>query len=173
MIDVRRAGPDDADELMVLRGVMISALWGRPSPGASSPGAPAPGVPAPDGWMATGAALLRTHLISGVEARMAAFVVDRDDRQGIAACAVGQIDQRLPGPGDPTGRRGYVYNVATHAEYRRRGYSRACMESLLRWFEESGVGVVDLRASGDGEPLYTSLGFRRTDHPTMRRTSQR
>ncbi|MEV6633462.1 GNAT family N-acetyltransferase [Actinoplanes sp. NPDC051470] len=156
MIDVRQAGPDDADELMVLRGVMTSALWGR---GDAQPGE----------WMATGARLLRQRL----GAELAAFVVDRDDAPGLAACAVGQIDQRLPGPGDPTGRRGYVYNVATRPGHRRRGYSRACMRALLTWFEEAGVTTVDLRASEQGEPLYRDLGFEPTSHPSLRRVSQR
>jgi GNAT superfamily N-acetyltransferase len=155
MIDgmVRRAGPDDADELMALRGVMMGAMHGD-------------GTPVAGDWQAVGAALLRTRL--GV--RMAAFVVDRDDAPGLVACALGQIDERLPGPGDPTGRRGYVYNVATRATHRRRGYSRACMTALLGWFDDAGVATVDLRASTDGEPLYRRLGFRPTAHPTLRRT---
>jgi GNAT superfamily N-acetyltransferase len=79
--------------------------------------------------------------------------------------------QRLPGPNDPTGLRGYVYNVATDAAYRRRGFSRACLRGLLDWFDDHGVGTVDLRASRDGEPLYASLGFVRTRDPAMRRVS--
>ena len=71
-------------------------------------------------------------------------------------------------PGNPTGLRGYVYNVATDPAYRRRGFSRACMTALLGWYAERGVGVVDLRASPEGEPLYTGLGFTRTKEPTMR-----
>jgi ribosomal protein S18 acetylase RimI-like enzyme len=90
---------------------------------------------------------------------------------GLVACVVGAIDERLPGPHNPTGWRGYVYNVATDPAYRRRGFSRACMQALLEWFAERGVGSVDLRASPDGEPLYTSLGFARTRDPAMRRVS--
>ena len=45
------------------------------------------------------------------------------------------------------------------------------MQALLGWFAERGVSSVDLRASPDGEPLYTSLGFARTRDPAMRRVS--
>lgn len=71
--------------------------------------------------------------------------------------------QLLPGPRLPDGRLGYVTSVFTDPAYRRRGYSRAIMQGLLRWFRERDVGRVDLHASVDGEPLYRALGFE--DHP--------
>ncbi len=154
MIDVRRAGTADAAQLMALRGVMLGSIGG--------------GAPLHGDWQITGAGLLGERL-AREDRTLAAFVVDRPDGPGLAACAVGQVDQRLPGPGDPTGLRGYVYNVATDPAYRRRGFSRACMTALLDWFEGAGVGVVDLRASIEGEPLYASLGFTRTPDPAMRR----
>lgn len=152
MIEARPAGPSDAGEIMRLRGVMVGSMGG--------------GGPLTGDWQRTGAEVVR-RLLAGPD--VAAFVVDRPDGAGLAACVVGQVDQRLPGPGDPTGLRGYVYNVATDEAYRRRGYSRACMVALLDWFGARGVPTVDLRASADGEPLYASLGFVRTRDPAMRR----
>jgi GNAT superfamily N-acetyltransferase len=156
MIEARRAAPSDADEIMRLRGVMVGSMGdGRPLTGD---------------WQRTGAEVVR-RLLAGPDAAVAAFVVDRPHSAGLAACVVGQVDQRLPGPRDPTGLRGYVYNVATDEAYRRRGYSRACMRALLDWFDGRGVHTVDLRASADGEPLYASLGFVRTRDPAMRRVT--
>ncbi|RZU48977.1 ribosomal protein S18 acetylase RimI-like enzyme [Krasilnikovia cinnamomea] len=153
MIPVRRATPTDADELMRLRVVMLSGM-----------GAPVAGGP----WLTSGADLLRRQLADPAE-RVAAFVVARPDApQTLAACVVGAIDERLPGPHNPSPFKGYVYNVATDPGYRRRGYSRACMRALLTWYAERGVTRVDLRASPDGEPLYTALGFVRTPDPAMR-----
>jgi ribosomal protein S18 acetylase RimI-like enzyme len=126
-----------------------------------------PGGPDPQSWIGPGIAVVRRLLDPGNEV-MAAFVVDRPDGSGLAACVVGTIDQRLPGPNDPSGLRGYVLNVATDAAYRRRGYSRACMTTLLEWYAQRGVGAVDLRASPDGEPLYAALGFVRNREPGMR-----
>jgi ribosomal protein S18 acetylase RimI-like enzyme len=147
MIEVRRAGPGDADELMRLRAVML-----RSGPGD---------------WQRAGAESLRSRLVAE-EQSLAAFVADKGDAPGLAACVVGQVDQRLPGPNNPTGLRGYVYSVATDPAYRRRGLSRACMTALLEWFARSGADVIDLRASPEGEPLYSSLGFVRTPDPSMR-----
>ena len=129
-------------------------------------GMPAAKPPEPGPWLEAGAGVLRRQLADPAE-RLAAFVVDSPD--ALAACVVGAIDERLPGPGGSSRWRGYIYNVATDPAYRRRGFSRACVQALLSWFAGRGVEVVDLRASPDGEPLYTSLGFVRTKDPAMRR----
>ena len=155
MIDVRRAGLEDADEVIRLRAVMLAGMNGT--------------WPAPGPWQRTGADLLRRQL-GDPGGSAAAFVVDDPGQPGrLAACVVGAIDQRLPGPHNPTGRVGYVYNVATDPGHRRRGYSRACLTALLAWYDDQGITTVDLRASADGEPLYAELGFARTRYPAMRR----
>jgi hypothetical protein len=99
MIDVRRAGPGDAGELMRLRGVMLGGMRGV--------------AEVTGDWQRTGAETLRTRLVTA-QASFAAFVADKGDRPG------------------------------------------------------AGAGVIDLRASPDGEPLYASLGFVRTTDPAMR-----
>jgi GNAT superfamily N-acetyltransferase len=152
MMEVRRATADDADELMRLRVVMLTGVGGA--------------APTPGPWQRAG-----TRLLADPSCAMTAFVVDDPDRPGrLAACVLGTVEQRLPGPRNPTGRVGYVFNVATDPGCRRRGYSRACLQALLDWYAEQGVTAVDLRASSDGEPLYASLGFRRVPEPGMRLT---
>jgi GNAT superfamily N-acetyltransferase len=100
---------------------------------------------------------------------MAAFVVDRPaGAAGLAACAIGIIEERLGSPASPAGLIGYVFSVVTDPDQRRKGYSRGCTTALLDWFRARGVGMVDLRASEEGESLYESLGFRRTADPAMR-----
>lgn len=152
MTEVRRAGPDDADELMRLRMLMMASMSGA-------------SAPEPGPWMETGADVLKRQLADPAD-RLAAFVVDAP--QGLAACVVGAIDERLPGPRSNNPWKGYVYNVSTDPAHRRRGYSRACMQALIRWYDDRGVRTVDLRASPSGEPLYASLGFQLTKDPAMR-----
>jgi GNAT superfamily N-acetyltransferase len=148
----RRATPEDAEELVRLRKVMHDSHRG-PDPDVS--------------WQPAAVATLRDRLADPAGA-LTAFVVERPG--GLAACAVGTIEYRLGGPGNPHGTSGYVFSVATDPDMRRRGYSRACVEALLAWFRERGVRRIDLRASADGEPLYASLGFLRTPDPAMRLT---
>jgi GNAT superfamily N-acetyltransferase len=157
MIQIRRAAPDDAPELVRLRGVMLGGLDGE--------------EPAPGPWQAVAEETLRKRLAEpDPAASLAAFVVDRPDRPpALAACAVGVIEERLGDPDNPSGRYGYVFNVATDPGYRRRGFSRGCMAAVLDWYRARGVRKVDLKATEAGEPLYRSLGFTRSlRHMPMR-----
>ncbi len=143
----------DVAELVRLRAVMLGAMAGQPVE--------------PGPWQQEALAMLQARLAEP-EPTMAAYVVDVPDGVGLAACAVGTIDLRLGGPANPSGRTGYVYNVVTDEAYRRRGFSRACMASLLGWFARRGVSTVDLRATADGEPLYRALGFAPVSHTALR-----
>ncbi|WP_309238732.1 GNAT family N-acetyltransferase [Actinoplanes aureus] len=151
-MQIRQAVPADAAELIRLRVVMLrtmsTANWN-------------------DDWREPARRSLVRRL-GEPEPTLAAFVADRPDGTGLAACVVGLIEERLGNPRNPTGLAGYVFSVATDPDMRRRGYSRACMTALLDWFRSRGVGVADLRASPDGEPLYAALGFVRTPDPAMR-----
>ena len=97
----------------------------------------------------------------------AAFVVDHPDRRpgALAALVAGTVEYRIGRADNPHGAVGYVFSVATDPDARRRGYARACMETLLDWFRERDVAQVDLNASADAEPLYASLGFVRKPDP--------
>jgi GNAT superfamily N-acetyltransferase len=100
----------------------------------------------------------------GDQRELGAFVVD-GDRPGpphLAASAVGRVEERLPAPGHPSGRFGFVFNVCTDERYRGRGYARATTEALLDWMAGRGVTRVDLHATEDAEHLYRSMGF--TEH---------
>jgi GNAT superfamily N-acetyltransferase len=107
-------------------------------------------------WQEAGRQVTRRRLGSG---EMAAYVVDSDEPGRLIAAGAGLINQRLPGPRNPSGRAGYIQWVATEAEHRRQGLGRQVMHSLLAWFAEQQVAVVELHATADGEPLYRSLGF--------------
>jgi ribosomal protein S18 acetylase RimI-like enzyme len=142
MSGVREAAADDVAELVRLRAMLFDAI----------------GAAAENGWRESLAGVLAEQLTAE---GMRILVVDGDE--GLAACGVGSIEQRLPSPRAHNGRVGQVYGVVTDPAYRRRGHSRAIMVGLLGWFREREVARVDLHASRDGEPLYRSLGF--VDHP--------
>ncbi|MFC8417128.1 GNAT family N-acetyltransferase [Streptomyces coelicoflavus] len=155
---VRRAVAGDAEEVLRLRQVMIASV----NPDASTD------------WQAESLPGLRSRL-ADPDGNFAAFVVDHPDRpdrpdrpDALAALVAGTLEYRIGGPNRPGGLLGYVFSVATDPDARRRGYARACMDALLEWFRERGVGHVMLTASPDAEPLYASMGFTRDATPSMR-----
>ncbi|MFE4336798.1 GNAT family N-acetyltransferase [Streptomyces sp. NPDC056831] len=148
MSRVRQAVEDDVAELVRLRALLFETLGGdffNPSS-------------AHDDWRHTLAAVLKEQLAAD-----AVRILVVDGNNGLAACGIGTIEQRLPGPHLRNGRIGHVIGVVTDPAERRRGHSRTIMQSLLDWFREREVARVDLYASSDGEPLYRTLGF--ADHP--------
>jgi ribosomal protein S18 acetylase RimI-like enzyme len=162
MITVRAAVPEDAPELVRLREVMLGSMQHGTVATA--------GAAAAADWKAPAEALLRRSLADPSRAPgsaavaagpvFAVFVVVDDERPGrLAACAVGTLEQRLPAPGHPDGLFGFVFNICTDPERRRRGYARACTEALLAWFDERGATRLDLHASPLGQDLYRGLGF--------------
>ncbi|MEU2924851.1 N-acetyltransferase [Streptomyces sp. NPDC007251] len=151
---VRRAVPEDAAEVLRLRQVMIDSMFEAGG--------------GPTDWHAESLPVLRERL-ADADGDFAAFVVDHPDRPGaLAALVCGVLEYRIGRAGNPHGRVGHVFSVATDPDARRRGYARACMEELLQWFRERGAGQVDLNASAQAEPLYASLGFVRKPDPSMR-----
>lgn len=151
---VRQARPEDAPELVRLRLLMFEAMQGELRPGP---------------WQQRAEALLRERLADPGRTTMPAFVVDDATAPGrLAACAVGTLEQRLPAPGHPEGRFGFVFNICTDPAHRRRGYARACTAALLAWFDEQRVTRIDLHATEGGEQLYRSLGFAEHSVPLSR-----
>src|SRR5262245_10938725 len=142
MPEVRRAGPDDAAELTRLRAVMFTDM-GRD-----------PGLMDED-WRRRNVAHFARRLAE--TDLFAAYVVERPG--GLAASAVGWLNDQLVGTANQTGRAGYIANMCTDPAYRRRGYGRATLVALLGWLRSTGITTVDLHATPDGVPLYRSLGF--------------
>lgn len=151
MVNARHAELGDIDELVRLREVML-ANWFDMSDSA---------------WKAETAEVLRRRL-DEPKPTMAVTVIDAPDGAGLAACATGIIEERLPLPVNPSGRTGWMFNVVTDVQWRGRGYSKACITALLDWFDQQSVVSVELLASTDGEGMYRKLGFRMSEEPAMR-----
>ena len=142
-VTARQATVEDAEELTRLREVMISSL-----------------APITDhAWRELCVEAFRDAL-ADPDGPLQAFVTDAPDEPGVlAASSVGVIQQRLPGPSNPSGMTGYILSVATDERYRRQGHARAVVTATIDWMRDCGVPRVDLHASDDGEALYRDLGF--------------
>ncbi len=81
----------------------------------------------------------------------------------IVGCG-GLVVHRIP----PTtynldGRVGYIMNMYTLSEWRRRGVARAVMAATLSWLQAQGVSAAALHATPQGRPLYEQFGFAPTN----------
>lgn len=151
-LTVRRAAAADAAALTRLREVMLSDM-GMLSAGADP------------GWRDKAEAWFAERLDDKDD--FAAFVVEDPDL-GVVSCAAGVCDRHAPGPGNPGGVQGLVFNMSTHPRCRRRGYAQVCLDALLAWFrDETEARVINLNATGDGIALYRSLGFTEPRYPAL------
>ncbi|WP_184967746.1 GNAT family N-acetyltransferase [Nonomuraea endophytica] len=141
-VTVRPATRADIPELVRLREVLADRM------------AEDAGAPADDDWQEPYAKSLHERL---GDPDVAVLVIDGDD--GLAACGIGFIFQRFPGPGRWDGRFGYILGMATDPRHRRQGHGRAIMDALMSWYRDNDITRVDLHATSDGEPLYRSMGF--------------
>ena len=68
-----------------------------------------------------------------------------------------------PTPSDQSAQRGYVFNVFTDPDFRRRGIARQLMNVVMAWCRTNEIHLIALHASDDGRALYASLGFEPTN----------
>ncbi|GAC1445176.1 MAG: GNAT family N-acetyltransferase [Mycobacteriales bacterium] len=144
---LRRATADDAEQLTRLRGQMHLDM------GAGA---------LPEAWRLACTEAFRRRLAAP---DFVAFGVEDDGR--LVSCGAGWVEEHLPSPGQYDGRRGHIASMSTEPQLRRRGYARQVFGALMGWFDEAGIGRVDLRATEDGRGLYTSFGFRVLGGATM------
>lgn len=74
-------------------------------------------------------------------------------------------------PGSPLNldpRRAWILNMYVEPEFRRRGFAREIIESLIGWCKQNGFQSVALHASEYGRSLYESLGFQSTNEMRLR-----
>ena len=149
---VRRASAADAPALTRLRELMLSDMGMLTA--AADPS-----------WRSQAEAWFARRLDD--KDGFAAFVIEHPTL-GPVSCAAGVCDQHAPGPGNPGGVQGHVFNVSTDPQLRGRGYARACLEALLAWFrDETTARVINMNATGDGIALYRSLGFTEPRYPAL------
>ena len=85
----------------------------------------------------------------------------------MAASAIGWLNDHLIGTANPTGRVGYIANISTDQQWRRRGCARATLTALLEWFGSNGIRTVNLHATSEGMDLYRSMGFIESQERSM------
>ena len=143
---VQHAGSSDVDDFVRLR----SALFEE----AARPAA----VRDPDAL----AERTRAAYLRGVGARTLLVWMARSNAGEALGSLAMHLFPRLPSPASPTGEEGYVVNVYTLPDWRRRGVGSALMEALLEESRRLHLCRLRLHATWEGRKLYERFGFR--DH---------
>jgi GNAT superfamily N-acetyltransferase len=92
-----------------------------------------------------------------------------EDEQGsVVAGASLWLRDSVISPKNLSGREGWVLNVSTRPDYRRRGFARRLLEILLDWCRANNLHTLMLVATPDGKALYEALGFRERDFMVLR-----
>lgn len=90
------------------------------------------------------------------ETHTALLVFDRDQFIGAGGISYYRV---MPTYHNPTGRKGYIMNMYTRPEYRRKGIAFHTLGLLVQDARKKGIISVSLEATAAGRLLYEKYGF--------------
>ena len=93
---------------------------------------------------------------------MLVAVIDVPCGAGLAAVGTAEVQQRLPGPSNPSGLLGYIGTMATDPVFRGQGMATAVLGLLLDELRARDVDRIELHATPVAEALYRPGGLRRS-----------
>lgn len=95
------------------------------------------------------------------------FIAESD---GVVA-GIGSVHIReMPGNfKNPTGRWGYIMNMYTVPQFRRRGICKSILNLLVEEANRQGINAFELHATHEGELVYRQNGFDIHNEPTYRK----
>ena len=145
MVEISPAGLDEVNPILELWGDL--AAYHARLDAAFTPSS---------GWRSAYAGYLAT-LIGRPDARV--LVAHADGR--LVGFGVARITLLPPFFADR--RRGFIQDVFTHPDYRRRGIARRLVQDLLDWLREEQVATAELTVATSNQEatrLWEELGFR-------------
>lgn len=92
------------------------------------------------------------------------FVAEKDGR--IIASSGMEVRKVMPRYGPlSNGRMGYIMNMYTLPEFRRRGLGARLLQCLIDEGKKLDIGLLHLHASTDGAGIYEEAGFKEAELP--------
>lgn len=70
---------------------------------------------------------------------------------------------------NPTGKWGYIMNMYTVPEFRRKGICKGILNLLVEEGIKIGITAFELHATKEGEMVYIQEGFVHHNEPTLRK----
>ncbi|MDN5726048.1 MAG: GNAT family N-acetyltransferase [Propionibacteriales bacterium] len=154
-MQVRAATPDDIDEIIRLKALIMTTSYPFAVDLASRPD-----------WAPRAAAVI-THMMA--DDQHAFFVVDAPAGR-LAGCVSGTVTLSVPGL-DWGPWHANLGDMCTDVAYRGQGIGRALMDAALDWCRSKGAHTVRVQSTPGAVEVYERLGFARRDEelfPTLR-----
>lgn len=63
-----------------------------------------------------------------------------------------------------SGKEGYILNIYTLPEYRKKGYGKEITKKLIEYSKDIGIKRLWLNTSNEGKKLYSKLGFKNKEN---------
>lgn len=139
---IREATLDDLDDLLTLWFALRAEL-GRPPPD-------------PEVHSARVAAL-RSYFLDQLGSGLRVWVAEQEGR--LVACCALVLYRRPPTTSSLLGGEGYLLNMYTVPEWRRRGFGLEMVSAAVACARQAGAGRILLDASEMGRPMYEQAGF--------------
>ncbi len=87
-----------------------------------------------------------------------ALVAERDGVE--CGCGAVCLTEELPSPDNPSGLCAYLMNIYVRKPFRKLGIGHKIVSRLIDEARLRGCGKIYLETTRDGEPVYSSLGFK-------------
>ena len=114
---------------------------------------------------------LRTQMLDFFSSTVDSSCISVIAKCGSQIAGIGSVHLRnVPGNfKNPTGRWGYIMNMYTVPEFRRRGICKGILDELVNAGKTAGITAFELHATVEGEPVYSKNGFTIHNEPTYRK----
>ena len=82
------------------------------------------------------------------------------DNEVLVSNAILCVYDVLPNLSNPHGKAGYMLNVWTHENYRKKGIATNLVKNIIDDAKRIGINKITLSATEQGKPVYEKLGFK-------------
>jgi len=137
-MEIRKALPGDAEDLVRLREIMLEQVIGGPLSQQDLQN-------------------LRDFFDRWGYDDPLCLVAEEDGE--VLGCIATSFYSHFPSPKNPSGMQAEIHNFAVYEQHRGKGIGRVLFSRILQECRERNVGRISLYATDMGRPIYESFGF--------------
>ena len=102
------------------------------------------------------------YFFSNIERNLLCWGIEVDDK--IVSIASLNLFSRIPYLGNLSGREGYILNIYTLPNYRKKGMAGKLVNTIIDYAKENEIKRLWLNSSKQGRSVYTRHGFEEVEN---------